>query len=96
MKTLTITVKSCNSSSISHTTNVRSNSTPNDAFSTAWETAGYDLSPVDFAVSKIFGKNCFFFQSGGQPVGYGQIFKPAKTGGNTSVTGLVRVEVVSI
>ncbi len=94
MKIFTITIKPCTSGSISQTTRVRSNDlTVDSTYKTDWETDGYRSSTVDRAVEKLFGRNCFFVQNHGQPLGYGQIFRPYIGGGSYSVTGSIRVEV---
>lgn len=101
MNIFTITVRS--NITESATTRVRSKDrTVEEAFTTDWSNVesnswsilrGYGLSTVDRAVQKLYGKNCFFHQDSGLPLGYGQIFRPVKSGGSTSVTGSIRIEV---
>ena len=103
MKIFKITILSCSRPSLDRSTRVRSNDlTVDSTFTTDWGTEessswsilrDYGQSTVDRAVAKMYGKRCYFQQNHGMPLGYGQIFKPCKTGGSTSVTGSIRVEV---
>ena len=88
MTIFTVTVRACSSAGETRSTRVRSNGESVFGFEE-------ELSTVDKAVAKIYGKGCFFHQSHGLPEGYGQIFRPVKSGGSTSVTGSIRIEASS-
>lgn len=95
MTIFTVTVHACSSAGETRSTRVRSNGDPvYGLLKINMLTLGFEeeLSTVDKAVAKIYGKGCFFHQSQGLPEGYGQIFRPVKSGGSTSVTGAIRIE----
>ena len=56
-------------------------------------------STAESIIRRVFGKNAFFHQDSGLPIGYGQVFIDNPNTGSgwsaRSVTGRVRIDVVA-